>query len=438
VTRRRVQRQRRRTERELDEAFAAYERGELGLALRIGRRAQQAGSMNPRVQLDFAELAVLCGEVREAEEVLRAAVAATPVFTAGHVALAELLWRAGRRRAALHALERAVGMAAGDAGLAAKLAQWRVEAPEAVDEVAGGEAGGGVGVAVAPEFARTRRWAAPELADQFVEHGAVRLAEFLAAQEIARLHADYAAEVEAFDREERWAGAPAEVRGRYWRELPGWLVEVREAGYALAAAVAAELRARLGHEDGVAERAKGRPGPWPAAAVPATWAGWRGREVQFASPRPFVRMVWVAAGAGLVGPERVDRRAFPLRLAVDLGDGEVGGGDGGGGASLVLTDVRPGRKVHERGCPSRCGDALLFAARERLDRVGGVLGLQAVRWRVVGGARGCPSRCGDALLFAARERLDRVGGVLGLQAVRWRVVGGARGRWVLDVPFDDG
>jgi hypothetical protein len=367
VSRRHVQRERRRTEKALDEAFIALENGEPLLALRIGRRAREAGSMNPRILLDFAELAAVCGERREAEDTLRALLAATPGFAAAHAALAELLWGMGRQRAAVQELERAVELLPGDARAVARLQEWRNQLGEVPSDPEPAE--------TPPPCALLEHCDVTALGDAFADTGAALVERLVAPTDVQRLLASYREPGAEFDREDGWASG---VRGRYFRELPQWLAALRDDAYQLAVGVASSGLGRLG---------SGRGGD-----LPATLSAWRRREPQFASPRPHLRVLCCEPGGWLTGPV-VDRGAFPLRLLVDLGPGPDPV------SSLRLADRRPGRKVRERAFQTRSGDALLFPARERLDRVGGVFGLQAIGWSI----------------------------------------GAAEGpRWLLDLPFDDG
>lgn len=363
-----MQRERRRTEKALDEAFAALETGEPVLALRIGRRAREAGSMNPRILLDFARLAVACGERREAEDTLRALLATTPGFAAAHAALADVLWQAGRQRAALHELEQAVALAPEDGRAAARLQEWRSLVGSAPLEAEPADP-------APPPSARLARCNVGALAEAFVASGAALAGALVEPDEVRRLVALYDEPAVEFDREDGWASG---VRGRYFRELPDWLAALREDAYRLAV--------------GVLDLVQGRLGPRPGGPLPATLAGWRRREPQFASPRPHVRVLRCEPGGWLAGPT-ADRGAFPLRLLVDLGP------DTAPATTLRIADRRPGRKVRERTFQTRAGETLLFPARERLDKVGGVFGLQAIGWSI--GAGEGP-------------------------------------RWLLDLPFDDG
>lgn len=66
---------------------------------------------------------------------------------------------------------------------------------------------------------------------------------------------------------------------------------------------------------------------------------------------------------------------FPLQLAVTLGPGNAK--DGGGG-EFVLSDVGARKRKSVRELRPGIGDAVLFCARDRMRRVGGVLGRQPV------------------------------------------------------------
>lgn len=378
-SRRHVQRERRRTERELDAAKAAFAAGKPHLALRIGRRARDAGSMNPRVLVEFARLAITCGAADEAEPALRRVLAMAPNHVGAHRTLAELLWADGRHRAAAGMMERAVHMSPLDRELAARLQAWRTAVPDAFGE----EPAAPEVPPPPPAPARLLPFDAARAALALRDAGAVRLPGLLTAAECDDLRAALAAGAPWLDRDEVAALVPGRVHGRWCRELPPWLRELREHAYTFAAGVANRLRTEL-----PPHRHQPRRPPWPYADVPPTLAAWQQREPEHCGPRPGVRMLALDPAAELPGPgidgPRIDRRSFPLRLAVDLGpgDGEVG--------LLALLDDRPGRKVHGKTFATRAGDGLLFAARERFDRVGGLYGLQRVRWRLgPGGVERC-------------------------------------------------
>lgn len=380
MSRKHVHRDRRRTDRALDDAFAALERGELVLAMRIGRRAHEAGSMNVRIGFDFARLAAACGEPKEAENALRSILAAVPGLAEARELLAELLWQAGRRKVAVAELAKVVAGGA-DVRTRERLEAWRAEV---------GAEDGAAAVAVAdaaPELPeRWRRFDVPAGAAEFVDHGAILLRGLCTADECRALRADWEAGADPFDREDRMGEGDA--HGRFFLHLPGWVGELRDGGYGFAARLGNELRrlllaGRTGGGGAGGTGAEPPSGPWPSTPLPGTLAAWRTKEPRFASPRPFVRVLRVGAGGMVPGPAVVERGAFPLRLLVDVGEAVVPAAE----RLLVLADHRPGKKVRERGFAMQPGDGVLFAARDRFDRVGGVLGLQAVRWRVVGGER---------------------------------------------------
>ena len=75
---------------------------------------------------------------------------------------------------------------------------------------------------------------------------------------------------------------------------------------------------------------------------------------------------------------------FPFQLAVTLGPASSASGDGG---ALALSDEGPGRRKRRHVVDTAVGDGVVFATRDRLVRVGGVVGLQPVRHGVTRLAR---------------------------------------------------
>jgi hypothetical protein len=354
MSRRHVQRDRRRTEREMEEAFAALARGERPLALKIARRARAAGGMNPRILLDHAEIARGCGEDDEAETSLREAIARAPTFAAAFAALADLQHARGKWPQAVRLLGRAVELEPGDAGRIAQLAAWREQLPPepAGMDVAVAEVEPVPAMPVDVEAARSG----------LLRAGHCVLPAVLAASECSRWRAAFAADDAALDRATRLAGdgenGDGESATARWFLTPvdAEIAALQARLYLAARALADGLRTVLGEPP----------------AFPPTFAGW---QRQRGGPgRTAARIVHVPAGAS-ASPERTaDRRAFPLRAVIDLGPGMDAA------MTLRVLDVRPGRKVRQSVVATRLGDCALLCCRERLQQVGGADGLQLVAW----------------------------------------------------------
>ena len=351
MSRKHVHRDRRRTDKTMDEAFVALERGETVLALRLARRAREAGAMNPRILFDHATIALRVDEVAEAEDSLRAAIAQAPGFTAAFSALAELQWRADKRPAALRLIERACELDPADARAAGLLWQFRELAPELA-------APAPVVVEPLPITARTENLDLVVLAAALVARGHAVLSALLSPVEAAATR-NMLASAHELDREIAVGDSrAAQARYRWFLELPPLVADLQAELYARCAQFGDRLAGTLGSD----------------RRLPATIAAWRRHRDRDAGHRPGARVVQLPAN-GVLGPEIVtDAKAFPLRVLIDLGpgDGEV--------TALTLMDQRPGRKVAASTAATRPGDAVVFGQRERLARVGGVFGLQRVAW----------------------------------------------------------
>lgn len=389
MSRKERNRDRRRVERTLGEAFAALEQGETALAARLARRAREAGPMNPRVLHDAGRVLLACGQHGDAEDALRAAIAQAPDYAEAFAALAELQAGLGKWAAALRLQARAVELSPGDELAQAALARMREQAeaagvadgagPDDAPPAAPVEQSGGAGAervplplpradAVDALAAQVRaRWR--DAGGDLVRGGLCVLPRLWSAAECAAVAARWR-DGAGLDREYLLAGTEGAVRYRWLREpLPEGVQVLWHAVWRLASELAPVLAARL-REDL----------RWPGDL--SAWlreARRRGRLV------PLPRLLWLAPGAASPPERGEDRRAFPLRAALDLGgvaEADSAARAGARDATVTLTDQRPGRKVREHRGATAPGDAVLFCVRDRLDRVGDVFGLQPVTWRL--------------------------------------------------------
>lgn len=354
----------------MDEAFDALERGDRVLALRLAQRAREAGSMNPRILVDFAQVARSCGATDDAEQALRAAIAAAPNFAYAFAALADLLWSVGRTAAAVRLMAHARELGPHDPEVAV-LAQ-------RLDAAAAGAGGGSVGDGVAaagggdrtadpghdaalPFGPRTEWHDWSRVAAQIVQRGPAVISRLLSVDECTALRQDYAAGAQWFEHETEVAvadGVTGSVRGCWLRELPPWLLALRAELYARAAVVVDHQFELLG------ERRR----------VPPTLSAWQRSRERAVGSRPAVRVLALPPALATATFRTDERKAFPLRVVVDLGPGD------GQVPLLQLLDQRPGKKLRSVVTATAAGDAVLFPCRERLCQVAGVHGLQSVRW----------------------------------------------------------
>lgn len=320
------------------DAWEAVAAGDRALAEKLARRALDAGRVNPRVWLEHGRVLWWCGLAQEAVQSVRRAVEIAPCY---EEARAELVRMRGDDRSDGDA------SCADDPGEAAEPAPVRWVRTEGCDweQIFGELSTRGFSVLpalLAPvECGEARGWR-----DEVFEH------------------------VSSTGR----GGCEIRILGR---PFPALIEDLRVELYARAATLANRLEAVLGRD----------------RHHPAALATFLGRCTREGQRRSAVALLRIDSG-GAFDSECEDRAplVFPLRVLVDVGE------PGAGTVEFSLRDLRPGKKRHRRG------------------------------------ARLAP---GDAVLFCSRERLDRVGGVHGLQAVWFGIEPAAHERWVLDLPFHD-
>lgn len=356
MSRKEVRRERRRNEGAMDEAFAALERGEGILAMRIARRAREAGSMNIRILLDHARIARACRQHEEAEQSLRAVIAMAGNCKEAYQSLAELQADRGKWVQAVRLMMRAIELDPADENAQALLRTWHEQLPAEAREVVPT-----IEDPIEPPSPRIAERDPAALHEELVERGFALLRDLCTEQECALLRAAFASG-DGFDREIRLSGTDAEgealtgCRARWsLSTLPPFIAELRRALYPLAAELSNRTRALLGDKK----------------TLPLTHGGWL--RHRGGPGRSAARLLAFAPGEVMPAERTEARAAFPLRLLVDLGPG-------GKADSLAMIDARPGRKVRKVQARTGPGDALLLCCRDRPQAVGGVYGLQLVQW----------------------------------------------------------
>jgi hypothetical protein len=349
TTHRHRRRDRRRTEATLEQAFAALDRGQRELARKLSLRARTDGGMNVRVLHDHAELMLALGDLDEAEDALRAAIALAPIYVDAFAALAALQAQRGKWPAAARLQQKVVELKPHDERAAASLREY--EAAAAAADPAPAEPAGEAPQEIWNLSARARALDVDALRTALIAHGHAT-APLLTAAECAELRQTCAADAPGLDR--------VEIRdAARWRHFlippPLPVASLRAALFAPAAALANAQCQQLGDEP----------------RFPDSWSRWRGA----AEGRSTSRWVELAARAQTLADRIDDRRAFPLRGVIDLGPGDPA-------ETVAVLDQRPGRKVRASRARSRAGDVVFCSWRERLCAVAGVFGLQLVRYRL--------------------------------------------------------
>ncbi|MBK8975875.1 MAG: tetratricopeptide repeat protein [Planctomycetes bacterium] len=405
-------RARRQVERTMSDAFDALERGEQALALKLGRRAIEAGHVNPRIWNDHGRLALACGLDAEAADCFRQALQLAPTFADALANLAAVQASLGRCEEAVRLARRAVELAPEEPRYREALARFEHDrgapAPAAVEPLPAAER-------EPPRGELTARHDWDGLAEQVVRHGAAVVRELCDPDCVASLASLWDSDAVRHGLVERHArvghdaardaAGPGDRRGdpplggppvgdpptsgpagdehvlhdastelRMLRgPLPAPLDAMRRELYGRAADVASCIDAALHRErtwPRTLERHLGLDGGLDGGLD--SNLGSDIRSGRAASAWPLVWLARLGDGAG-VHPVSIDspRAAFPLAFALDLG----GGGNGG---ELFIDDLRPGRKLRRRAFRTRVGDALLYSVAERVVTVGGHAGLQRI------------------------------------------------------------
>ena len=321
--------QRRQTERLLEEAHEALAAGERALAGKLAARAVARGPMNPMVWYEAAQVLLGLGKTEEAEQALRSALRIAPGLDDAARALAGL----GREVPAAGATPARPG----------------VQEP-----------------APAPPTARTERYDWPAVEAELAARGCERLERLLSGEECASL-----AGLDGGGAAFLGAGRRDDASGRFsWQYFMAPLP-------APLAGVEAELFARLGPLADRRQELLGREERFGSSL-----AAFQERCADAGQILPGAKRIECEPG-GFLGPARElpGRRVFPLQALVALGPGA-------GSSRFVLADDRPGRRERTVELELGVGDAALSWSNERLVVVGGAVGLQPVLWRLAP----CPAR----------------------------------------------
>lgn len=346
----------------MEEAWEAFHAGDLSAAVRLSRRARDAGSVNPRILLDHGRIMMACEEWSEAEDSLRAAIAAAPTYGEAFAALAELQFDLGKLPQSVRLQARAVELLSGDDAAARTLARYRAASGEDRPAVSEESGLGEVEAAVSAEAGRTAGFDWKAVAAEAKRRGAAPLRGLLTPAEceaMRGLYGDEACEPElVWDDEDggryacRYLSAP----------LPGAVQELREELFARAAMLANSWAVSL-----------------KKPRFPATLARYL---ADAAGHRCAARLLRFPGGGWLAFRREARRHAFPLQLLVDLGGAEPGEGEprDAAGGELAIDDSRPGKKLRRNTVATRRGDGVLHCVQDRIVPVAGIDGLQPVLW----------------------------------------------------------
>ena len=310
--------------------------------------------MNVRVLYDHATLMRELGDLDEAEDALRAALALAPNYADAFAALAALQAQRGKREAAARLQQKVVELRPHDRHAEALLHDYRAEVrPEPPSPPEPEPAPAPVVWGLAERVGALDLQA---LTAKLVQQGHASAALLTPAECAELRQLCSAADDHGFDRADQVDDAAA---GRCrWRHFlvppPLPIAALRAALFAPAAQLANEQGRRVGG----------------AVAFPTLHERWQRSRLGRSTSR------WVELPvAGFAATARADdRRAFPLRAVLDLGP------DRTAAETVAVVDQRPGKKVRTTRARTRPGDVVFVVQRERLSAVAGVFGLQMVRY----------------------------------------------------------
>ncbi len=367
------EKERRRARKLAEQAWEAADEQNLDLAEKIIRRAVETQPENPVLWNDQGILLARHGKEREAEDALRTALSLAPTYAEPFAHLAEMRARKGYWRDAVRLMEQAVQHAPDSQSYAQSLETYRALLGCA-DELAAQQ------TPVAPEILPSTTepdkcewvekvagldWA--ELGGRFTSDGCVLIPALVDAVTCGELRPCSRmmlfAKTVVMDRDGFGKGVY-----RYFKApIPALVDRLRRAVYPHVARLANDWQQLLNEP----------------ARFPEDWEDFR-QECAAAgqtTPTPIL----LKYGPGGFNALHRDLRGsvyFPIQLAVVLSpraDSAEANADGFSGGEFLFCDVPQGKKSRSRTFSGGLGDALLFCTRDRLVRIGGVYGQQAVK-----------------------------------------------------------
>jgi hypothetical protein len=371
--------ERRRARKLADEAWDAVNAGNLSLALKLSLRAVTTQPDNPRLWNDRGRILLLSKDTHEADRAFRYAIRLARDYAEPYHHLAAIRTEQDRLDDAVALEADAVRLAPDNIEYAERLGAYRAEAEqqrqetlaklpwlnqaEADQPVKEDEAA--IASAAAACTARLQRFDWEALGQRLTRDGYVLLPELLPPATCSELRS-------MFDDDNLFVKTvvmddPDFGKGvyRYFRApIPAMVAGLRRAVYRSAAAIANSWQ-RLLEE---------------AEIFPPEWEQFRDQCHRAGQTKSTpILLKYGPGGFNALHRDLRGRIFFPLQLAVVLSPRADQEPDGFQGGEFLLCDVPEGPKARRREVAAALGDAILFATRDRLVRIGGVYGLQPVK-----------------------------------------------------------
>jgi hypothetical protein len=345
---------RRRVEKNMEQAWQAFDAGDCALAEKLSRRAVDDGKINPRIWNEHGLMLQLCNQAEEAADAFRYAIAMAPNYSDALANLARLLLKLGQVAQAVRLQRRRVELDPSNTEAVELLHTFEALLPAPAP------------VEAKPPFAVTERtgrydWSRIEAA--LTNEGCAHLPGLLDANECGELRSLF-----VHDHRFEHTVVCNDQRGiltyRFFTPpLPELVAALRREFYFRLAPVANRWMEMLGGSAALF------PPELEAFAAVCADAGQRR-----SSP---ILLHYRRGGFNALHRDVVGSVFFPLQLAVTLGPANSPDGSGGSGGEFMLADDGPGKKAIAT-IATGAGDAMIFCTRHRLAKVGGRYGLQAV------------------------------------------------------------
>jgi hypothetical protein len=373
--------ERRRARKLAEEAWESVQQEQLDLAEKIIRRATATQPENPVLWNDQGMILALCNKEADAERAFYAALSLVPHFAEPYHHLAAIAMQRGWLDKATGLARRAVELAPGVATYRERLDMYHslVESSAGMphtDEAASGieslresepaKAIEGESVVLDDLANRLRELDWYQLAQRLTREGCVMIGQLLdpaVCGWIRRLFDDDSLFAKTVEMNQPSFGQG--VYRYFTAPVPSLLEGIKHAVYPYAAQVANDWQRLLGEN----------------SPYPETLAEFHAQCHDAGQTKPTaILLKYETGGFNALHRDLRGDVSFPIQLAIVLSPKAIDGeSEGFVGGEFVFADVPETDKSHRRTIAASIGDAVLFCTRDRIVRVGQMVGLQPVK-----------------------------------------------------------